>query len=351
MKRFGNLWSSLISYENLLKAACQAQRSKRFRTSTLNFNFNLEKQIESLQISLKNQTYYPGNYKTFQIIDPKPRLISAAPYRDRVVHHALCNIIGPIFDRTFIHHSYANRTGLGTHRALKRFTHLLRKHPYVLQCDIRRYFPSIDHEILKAQIRRKIKCPETLWLIELLIDHSNPQEPIHDYFPGDSLFTPYLRRKGLPIGNLTSQFFANVYLNGFDRFIQSEIHCPNYLRYVDDFVIFHHDPAILAKARPALEDYLAGLRLKIHPIKSQQFETRLGGNFVGFRVFPTHIRVRNDNLRLARHRLRRLHKGHQLGYLSQSQITRSLTSWEAHLNYGDTWNLRQKIFQNLPLAR
>jgi retron-type reverse transcriptase len=346
MRRYNNLWDQVISYENLIQATRQAQRGKRFRDSTLTFNFNLERELESLQTTLKNQTYQPGTYKTFNIIDPKPRLISAAPYRDRVVHHALCNIIGPIFERSFIHHSYANRKGFGTHRALKRLTYLVRHHDHILQCDIRRYFPSIDHEILKSLIRRKIKCPETLWLIELIIDHSNPQEPIYDYFPGDSLFTPYLRRRGLPIGNLTSQFFANVYLTGFDHFVQSTLNCA-YIRYVDDFVLLHNDADHLATARPALESYLANLRLKIHPIKSQQFATSIGTNFVGFRVFPTHIRVRNDNLRRGRRRLNRLHTSYRAGQIPLTQIEQSIASWEAHLKYGDTHHLRQQIQQNL----
>ena len=124
-------------------------------------------------------------------------MISAAPYRDRVVHHALCNIIEPLIDKTFISDCYANRIGYGTHRALKRFIQFTRTSYYVLQCDIRKYFPSIDHEILKCTIRRKIKCPDTLWLIDRIIDYSNEQEPSIDYFVGDNLLTPLYHRKGL----------------------------------------------------------------------------------------------------------------------------------------------------------
>jgi retron-type reverse transcriptase len=114
-------------------------------------------------------------------------LISAAPYRDRVVHHALCAVIMPIFEKTFIHDTYANRVGYGTHRALERFTSFARSHRYVLQCDIRKYFPSIDREILKTLIRRKIQCPDTLWLIDAIIDNGNDQESSPDFFPNDSL--------------------------------------------------------------------------------------------------------------------------------------------------------------------
>src|SRR5262249_9014767 len=158
-----------------------------------------------LQAELQSQTYRLGPYRTFTIYDAKPRLISAAPYRDRVVHHALCNIIEPIFERIFIHDSYACRKGKGTHAAAHRLTQFMQNNDYPLQCDIRKYFPSIDHAILKSLLRRKIGCPQTLWLIDLLIDHSNPQDEVTDYFPGDTLFTPWERRRGLPIGNQTSQ--------------------------------------------------------------------------------------------------------------------------------------------------
>jgi len=165
MKRYGNLWSEVTAFANLLAAAQQAQRGKRFRENVLAFNYNLEQELAQLKTKLETKTYHPGAYKTFEIVEPKRRLISAAPYPDRVVHHALCNVIAPIFERTFIADSYANRLGFGTHRALQRFTTFLRSSRYILQCDIRKYFPSIDHAILKTCLRRKIKCPNTLWLI------------------------------------------------------------------------------------------------------------------------------------------------------------------------------------------
>ncbi|MGF1493948.1 MAG: RNA-directed DNA polymerase [Microcoleaceae cyanobacterium] len=297
MRRYGNLWSQIIDLDNLILSAYRAQKGKRFRQSVLEFNYNLERNLFQLQTELQDKTYTPGSYKTFRIYDPKPRLISAAPYRDRVIHHALCNVIQPLIERSFIPDTYANRQFYGSHRALRRFTEFARSSRYVLQCDIRKYFPSIDHEILKAKIRHKIKCPDTLWLVDWIIDHSNPQEPVLDYFPGDSLLTPLLRRKGLPIGNLTSQFFANFYLSSFDHFVKEKLKARKYLRYVDDYALFSDDHGFLAEARPAIEENLATLRLKIHPVKSQLFETQHGANFVGFRIFPERIRVRNDNLR------------------------------------------------------
>ncbi len=351
MKRYGNLWSQVIDFENIMQAARQAQRGKRFRGNVLTFNYNLEQELARLKTELETKTYQPGAYHTFEIVEPKRRMISAAPYRDRVVHHALCNIIAPIFERTFIGDSYANRVGFGTHRALRRFTSFARSSRYILQCDIRKYFPSIDHEILKSLLRRKLKCKETLWLADTIIDNSNEQDPVLDHFPGDDLLTPLQRRRGLPIGNLTSQFFANIYLNGFDHFVKEHLKAAKYVRYVDDFALFSDDWEFLAEARVAIENYLAGLRLKIHPVKSQLFETRHGANFLGFRILPDRIRVRTENLRRAKRRLRRMQREYAQGKMREQEVSQSIQSWVAHLEHGDTWKLRQQIFATLVFSR
>jgi RNA-directed DNA polymerase len=350
MKRYGNLWPDIISFENLHLASRKAQRSKRFRENVLEFNHNLEPNLLQLQQELITHTYQPGQYRTFEILDPKPRIISAAPYRDRIIHHALCNIIVAPIERTFIHTTYANRQGFGTHRALQQFTRYCRSSRYILQCDIKKYFPSIDRTLLKTQLHHKIKCPETLWLIDLIINNSNPQDSPQTYFPGDDLFTPYHRPKGLPIGNLTSQFFANVYLNGFDHFVKETLKAKRYLRYVDDFALFSDDREFLADARIAIEAYLTDLRLEIHPIKSQLSETRYGANFVGFRVLPERIRIRSDNLHRARWRLKQMQSRHIQGRMSLIDFQRSLTSWKAHLDHADTHRLQQKIFATIPMG-
>jgi retron-type reverse transcriptase len=193
-------------------------------------------------------------------------------------------------------------------------------------------------------IRRRIKCPDTLWLIDTIIDASNEQPPAIEHFPGDDLLTPVQRRRGLPIGNLTSQFFANIYLNPFDQFVKRQLKLKHYLRYVDDFAAFSDDRQELADARLAMEDYLATLRLKMHPIKSQLFETRHGANFVGFRVLPDRIRVRNDNLRRARRRMKQLQHDYETGLITLKPLVQRLQSWEAHLMHGDTHRLRRQLF-------
>ena len=348
MKRHGNLYPQIVTFENLLNAAKKAQRGKRYRDAVLAFNDSLEAELFQLQRELQTQTYQPGPYRTFEIYEPKRRIIAAAPYRDRVVHHALCNVIVPIFERTFIATSYANREGYGTHRALQQCIKYARNSRYVLQCDIRKYFPSIDIAILKQQIRRKIKCSRTLWLIDRILDNPCAGESVVEYFPGDSLLTPCDRPRGLPIGNLTSQSFANVYLAGFDRFVKETLKIGKYCRYVDDFLLFGDDREFLAACRPRIEAYLETLRLRIHPIKSQLYHTRHGVNFVGFRILPDRVRVRAHNLRVGRDRIQRLLEDLTDGNISVAEAKQSLQSWNAHLAHGDTWRLRQQIYSNLP---
>lgn len=347
MRRYGNLWSKIITFENLYEAHRKARKGKRYRPSVLTFSHNLETELLQLQRDLQTQTYCPGAYQTFEIKEPKVRLISAAPYRDRIVHHALCSVIAPLLEKTLIPDTYANREGFGSHRALRRFTEFYRSSSFVLQCDIKQYFPSIDHAILKQLIRRKIKCPETLWLIDKIIDNSNPQYPVNEHFPGDDLLTPLERRRGLPIGNLTSQTFANFYLSFFDHFVKEDLKIQKYLRYVDDFALFADDLETLQNARLRLEAYLATLRLKIHPIKSQISATYHGTNFVGYRVFPHHIRIRSTNLHQARKRLRRQLLSYHHQQLTQQALQMSLTSWFAHLSHANTWQFRYQILNFL----
>jgi RNA-directed DNA polymerase len=344
MKRYGNLWPQVISFENLLLAARKAQKGKRLTPPVLQFNYNLEHNLVQLQTELQEQIYIPGEYRHFYVYDPKKRLISAAPYRDRIVHHALCNIIAPLLERSFIDTSYANRIGYGSHRAVQTFTKFSRTYAYVLQCDIRKFFPSINHEILKSTIYHKIKCKETLWLINLIIDNGQALQPVIHYFSGDNLLTPVLSPSGLPIGNLTSQLFANVYLNSFDHFIQEYLKNPVYIRYVDDFALFSDDHAKLATIRPKLETYLAGLRLKIHPIKSQLHKTNDGANFLGFRILPNQIRLRSDSLKRLRSKIKQRSKDYQLRKIDPIALHQSIQSWKAHLNHGNTQQLQHNLF-------
>ena len=350
MRRIGNLYPAICTFENVLVAARKAQCCKRYRADVLSFNHDLEINLLGIQEELAARTYRPGPYKTFVIYEPKRRLISAAPYRDRVVHHALCNIVGPLFDARFIAACYANRRGKGTHKALDHFRILARRYRYCLHADIEKYFPSMDHAVLKEAIRRKIKCRDTLWLIDTILDNSNEQEPVGRYFEGDDLLTPCVRRHGLPIGNLTSQLWANVYLDGVDHAMAAEFG-GRYLRYVDDIALFSDDRGELEDARAHLAEALTFIRLCLHPVKTAIMDVRNGVNFLGFRFFPDRIRLRQENLRRARRRMKALQAAYHHGVIAWDDVRNSVQSWNAHAAYGDTWRLRERVFSALPFVR
>jgi retron-type reverse transcriptase len=265
------------------------------------------------------------------------------------VHHALSNIIEPIFDRTFIYDSYACRKGKGTHKAVERFTQFCRKYSYVLKCDIMKYFPSIDHEILYGLIAKKIRCPKTLWLIKKIIDASGEQEPVITYFEGDE--TPLTRRKGLPIGNLTSQFFGNIYLDGFDHFVKETLQCKAYIRYVDDFVVLADDKQWLHKVKDQMAEYLVQLRLKLHPRKCIVFPIKDGTDFLGYRIFPTHRLLRNSNVKRTKRRLKKLQVAYSSGEIPLEKARASIHSWIAHASWADTYHLRRKLLGNTAFVR
>jgi retron-type reverse transcriptase len=350
VKTYKNLFDRITSFDNLLLASENAQIGKRFKESTANFNLNLEKELLKLQVELKQMTYKHGGYRDFFIYDPKKRLISAAPYRDRVVHHALCNIIEQLFDKTFIYDSYACRKGKGTHKAVDRYTEFSRKNKYVLKCDLQKYFQSIDHEILFEIISEKIKCEKTLWLIKEIIGSRNDKSYIF-YFQQDNLFTPCHRKKGIPIGNLTSQFFANVYLNGFDHFVKKELGVKYYIRYVDDFVLLDNFKERLHEAKKKIEEYLDKLRLKLHWRKSRVYRVKDGINFLGYRIFPTHRLLKKENALKMRRRLKELNRQYGDGSITFEKIHQSIQSWIGHASHADTYHLRSRLLGSMVFQR
>jgi RNA-directed DNA polymerase len=276
---------SVLMCSNHLSRLPSPIKSKRKKPGAASFFANLESELLALERQLRDGSYRPGRYVAFEVHDPKQRIVSAAPFRDRVVHHALCAVVEPIFEEGFIDHTFADRVGKGTHRAVAAYEGYRNRYAYVLRCDIYRYFPAIDHAVLKTDFRRRISCQSVLALLDLVVDASNPQEPIHLYFDGDDLFEPFRRRRGLPIGNLTSQFFANLYLDGFDHFVTEVLQAP-YLRYVDDFALFNDDLAVLAEWRLRIERFLARRRLKLHPRKTMILSCRKPVQFLGFELHP-----------------------------------------------------------------
>jgi RNA-directed DNA polymerase len=347
------LYEQVCTWENFNLAWRKAARGKRGREPAASFEYRLEDNLLRLQQELRDGTYRPGPYTSFYIHDPKHRLISAAPFRDRVVHHALCNVIEPFFERRFIADSYANRVGKGTHRALDRCQAFARRYRYVLQCDVRQFFPSIDHAILKGVLGRVIDDPDVMWLVERILESgvgvlSEAYEMA--WFPGDDLFAVG-RPRGLPIGNLTSQFWANCFLDPFDHFVKRELRCckqrGGYLRYVDDFLLFADDKPTLWAWRAAVLARLARLRLTIHERRAHPRPVTEGIPFLGFTVFPAERRLKRRKGIAYRRRLQALLAAYAAGEVSLEQVDASVRGWVNHVRYGDTWGLRQSLFAAL----
>jgi len=245
MKSWGNLYPTICSLENLYEAARKARKRKTRKEDVERFELHRERFLRQLQDELVTGHWRPSPYRRFQIHDPKTRTISAAPYRDRVVHHALCGVIGPLIERRFVYDSYSCRVGKGTLAGRERCRRFTNRYTYALKCDVRKYFESIDHAILGKKLARTIRCRPTLELCCRIIASSEASSAQPVLFPGDDLFTAGNRARGLPIGNLTSQLWANLYLDRLDHLVREELRVPGYVRYTDDFILWADDKAFL----------------------------------------------------------------------------------------------------------
>jgi retron-type reverse transcriptase len=340
------VFERIASFQALCAAAQRAARGKRRKPGAAAFLANLEGNVLRLERELRDGTWCPGPYTVIEVCDPKPRRVSAAPFRDRVVHHALCTVVEPVLSRGFIHDSYANRIGKGTHRAVARYEQYRDRHVWCLRCDIFRYFPAVDHAILKTDLRRRIRCARTLALMDAIVDGSNPQEPVHLYYPGDSLFTPFERRRGLPIGNLTSQLFGNFYLDRLDHYIKEVLRVPGYVRYVDDFALFANAPGELEDWRRELDRFLAGRRLSLHPRKTRLIHREEPTEFLGFVLFPGGWRrLPDENVRRFRNRLRGMRDRYRAGIIAPDEVVARVNGWVGHALHANTWRLRHIIFR------
>lgn len=328
-KTHKNLFEKVVEFKNLLHSYDRARSRKRLRVYATRFDYNLDQNLLNLKERLETGGYKPGGYRRFYTYDPKKRLISAPTFEDRIVHHAICNIINPIFDKTFIYDSYACREGKGTHKGVERLQSFLKKKDtnYALKCDISKYFASVDHGILFELIRRRIADEKLLDLLWLIITS-------YQSFPG----------KGIPIGNLTSQLFANLYLNEFD-FATHEFKRKYYLRYVDDFIVLGETKEGLHEVKERSTKFLKeNLKLELHPRKVRIFPTYLGVDFLGYVVFKDHIRLRSKNVKKFRKRYKKLKEVLERGEIGQEQFDGKILSWVAHAEKADTFRLREKIF-------
>jgi retron-type reverse transcriptase len=341
-----NLHEQICEWENLRRAYANASRGKRGRGATALFESLLADNLLELEQELREQTYQPGKYSNFYIHEPKKRLISAAPFRDRVIHHALCNVTQPHFERLFIADSYANRVGKGTHRAIDRCQQFARKYQYVLQCDIAQFFPSIDHALLRETLKSMLPDESALWLIDrILASGQGVLAGEYDmvYFPNDDLLAMD-RPRGLPIGNLTSQLWANCYMNSFDHCVRRELGCAAYLRYVDDFLLFGDDKSEIMNWRDAIVVRLEKLRLTLHKGSAHPRPVSAGISFLGFRIFPDYRRVKQRKGFAFRRKLR-----HLLRSAGRETVRASVQGWINHVRYADTFHLRQSMLKEFDL--
>ena len=339
------LQKQLADWDNLRLAYQNAARGKRGTAPVAAFEPFMADHLIELEEELSEQSYHPGAYQSFYIHEPKKRLISAAPFRDRVVHHALCNLTVPYFERLFIANSFANRVGKGTHRAIDCCQQFARRFKYVLQCDVKQFFPSIDHSILRSTLQRMLPDESVMWLIDCILESGQgvlAEEYDMVYFSGDDLLAAN-RSRGLPIGNLTSQWWGNCFLNPFDHFVRRELGCRAYLRYVDDMALFSNDIRQLWEWRAEIIKRLEKLRLTIHVENSHPMPVLEGIPFLGFVVFPEHRQLKVRKGFAYRRKLKYLIE------TAPEQVKDSLQGWLNHIRYADTFGLSCALLSEFDL--
>lgn len=353
MKSARHLWPELVSWPNMLLALQRCRRRKRYSAAAAEFDYDSMNNLLHLQRELLGDYWQPGPYHHFRITDPKPRKISAAPFRDRIVHHAIVNVLEPVFEPRFIFDSYACRRGKGTHKAIQRAQQYMRRHSWSLKTDIVKFFPSIDHEMLLQRIGRTIQDSQVLKLAATVIDSGRgvfADEYVPVFFPGDDLFS-LLRPQGLPIGNLTSQFFANVYLDSLDHYIREELRVPGYVRYADDLVLFGNSKKEMWDYRDAIAQFAVSLRLRLHASKTHVAPCTQPINFLGLRISRDELRLRSSGVRRFTRRIRGLQSQLHTGRLSYSDVQASLKAWLAHCGHANTQGLIRDLLKRLRFRR
>jgi RNA-directed DNA polymerase len=333
----------VTSPENLFLAWDAFRSGKSRKTDVQQFEMRLEENLLQLHHDLASGTYRHGSYSAFTICDPKERRIHKATVRDRVVHHAVFAALNPFYEWRFIAHSFSCRTGKGTHRAVDALDRMLRsvsgngtKRCFALKCDVRRFFASVDHTILRSLLRRHVPDDYVLALADEIIGS----------FPCNVPFAE--RRVGVPIGNLTSQLFANVYMNVFDQFVKHELRLPHYVRYTDDFVVVSVDEDYLHRLVPVFQAFLRErLHLELHPRKVTIRKYLQGIDFLGYVLRPHHRVIRTKTKRRIRRILRARVEDVREGTRGEESLERSLESYRGVLSHADAFGLRQDIEQTV----
>jgi len=332
MKTYKNLYPKIYDLKNLILAEKKARKGKTKKDYIKNFEDNLAYHLKILHDELKDQIYKPKPLQTFILRDPKTRKISKADFRDRIVYHAICNIIEPIFDKIFIYDSCANRKGKGNLFVIKRFSKYQRKitlnlhsKGYCLKADIKHYFQEINRSILIKIIKKKIVCGKTSDLIKFILNN----------FEG---------KKGMPLGNLTSQFFANIYLNDLDYFVKHKLKVDYYIRYVDDFVILHSSKEQLKKWKKEISKILnKELKLKLHPDKSRIINLSKGVDFVGFRNFYYFKLLRKRNVKNMEMKINLFNKEE----IDCEKFLEIFHGWNAYALWANSYKLINKLVEKI----
>ena len=334
MRRSGLLFESVANFGALLAAERRARRGKRCRPDVARFVYHLETNLLDLESELCDGSYRMQPYRTFLVREPKLRRICASAYRDRVVHHAVCDVLDPLFDRGLIADTFACRRGKGVHAAVQRLQALVCKWPYALLLDVKRYFETIDHAVLKQIYRRKLKDQALLALLDGIVDHPLPGPPTG---------------KGVPIGNLTSQYFANLYLSELDHRIKDAMRLPGYVRYMDDMVVLADSKARLHHVLATITEFLGTrLCLELRPERTRLLPVTQGLPWLGFRVFPGLIRLDGRKWTRMRRRVRRREAEYALGLIGEEEMARSVGSMVAHVSHIDSFRARQSLFAECP---
>ena len=336
MKRQGHLFESISEFKNLYQAAHRALRGKKQQDYAARFFFYLEPELFQLEQELKQHSYQPRPYTSFEVKDPKPRQICAADFRDRVVHHGICHYLEPVLESCYIHDSYACRTGKGSHAAIRRAQAFSQPYEYVLKFDIKKYVASIDHGVLKKLLRNNLKDNRLLCLLELIIQHPFPDRRAEE--------------KGLPIGNLTRQHFANLYLDQLDHFIKEHLQAKAYLRYMDDHLIFSHNKAQLWRWLKEIEAFLEqSLQLQLKPPATSISPVSQGFNYLGFRIYPQLIRLQQRTLKRFRRQLRTKEQAYLQGKISEDELSQQSQCLLAHVQQANVHQLNRQLMPRISM--
>jgi hypothetical protein len=327
MKRHGDLFNRIVEIDNLHTAYISASRGKHWQNTVMNFEKNIDINLLKIQESLINKTFTTSGYTEKIIHEPKERIIYKLPFSpDRIVQHALMNVVEPIWDNLMINNSYSCRKGKGIHAGSRKTMDYIRKcggNGYCLKMDIRKFYPSVNHDIMYDIVQHKIKCKDTLWLLH---------DIIYSFGGG----------KNIPIGNYTSQWLGNLYMNELDQFLKHEHHVKYYIRYCDDFIIFHKNKHYLTDMQTTITNFVAD-KLSMSLSKSDVFPISHGIDFLGYRHFHNKILLRKSTAKRIKKRIELLPGRLKHGEITLDQYRSSIASTLGWLKWANSHNFRNTL--------